>query len=299
MKELKIGVVGISGKWSTDVLADALQQRTGYRLVVEMATVSADLARGRLLSGGSDLTSLNGLVVKKICQEYSPHTLDRIELLRLAEAAGLRVFSRPDSIIRMVDRLGCTMTLHNAGIPMPPTIVTENPATALDAVKQFGTAVFKPLYSTKARGMRLIGRGLSATQIAHKIDEFRSANPMMYIQQKLELPGHDYALVFLGGKYLGAYARVSQSGAWDTTTLSGGNYASCDPAQDTIELATRAQAPFGLDFTTVDMADTPDGPVVFEVSAFGGFRGAKEGAGIDAAALYADYVVRELAEEQL
>jgi tetrahydromethanopterin:alpha-L-glutamate ligase len=296
VNDLKIGVVGIPGKWSTEILADALQQRTGYRQVVDMATVTADLTHGRLMSGGSDLALLDGLVIKKIGQEYSPHTLDRIELLRLAELGGVRIFSRPDSIIRMIDRLGCTMTLCSAGIPMPATIVTEDPAKALHAVKQFGTAVFKPLYSTKARGMRVVGGDHSDDEIVAEIDAFRSTNPMMYIQKKLELPGGDYALVFLGGKYLGAYARVAQSGAWDTTTQSGGKYATRAAAQDTIELASRAQAPFGLDFTTVDMADSPSGPVVFEVSAFGGFRGAKEGIGIDAAALYADHVVRELAE---
>ena len=46
-----------------------------------------------------------------------------------------------------------------------------------------------------------------------------------------------------------------------------------------------------MDFTTVDVAETTDGPIVFEVSAFGGFRGALEGAGIDAAASYADYAI--------
>jgi tetrahydromethanopterin:alpha-L-glutamate ligase len=38
--------------------------------------------------------------------------------------------------------------------------------------------------------------------------------------------------------------------------------------------------------------------VVFEVSAFGGFRGAKEGIGIDAAALYCDYVLEKLGANQ-
>ena len=50
-----------------------------------------------------------------------------------------------------------------------------------------------------------------------------------------------------------------------------------------------------MDFTTVDVAETRDGPVVFEVSAFGGFRGASEGIGIDAAQLYTRYVLQQLA----
>ena len=44
----------------------------------------------------------------------------------------------------------------------------------------------------------------------------------------------------------------------------------------------------------MDMAETEDGPVVFEVSAFGGFRGAKEGLGINVAERYVDYVLNKL-----
>jgi ribosomal protein S6--L-glutamate ligase len=50
-----------------------------------------------------------------------------------------------------------------------------------------------------------------------------------------------------------------------------------------------------MDFTTVDVAETRDGPIVFEVSAFGGFRGASEGIGINAAQLYVEHVLAELA----
>lgn len=291
---MKIAVIGIPGKWSTEVLADALEERTGFRLVLDMAEVTADLGRGRLMARGVDLCSLDGLVVKKISQVYSPATLDRIEILRLAEKAGVRVFSKPEIIIRMIDRLGCTMTLSNGGIPMPETTVTEDREGALGAVRAYGAAVFKPLYSTKARGMVVIGDTGSDAEILAGIDAFRAENPMMYIQRKVELPGRDFGMVFLGGEYLGSYARVAGGEAWNTTIDSGGKYAPHDPPASTIELATRAQALFGMDFTTVDVADTPDGPIVFEVSAFGGFKGAKEGLGIDAAGRYADYMIGEV-----
>jgi len=56
-------------------------------------------------------------------------------------------------------------------------------------------------------------------------------------------------------------------------------------------LAERAQRPFEMAFTSVDIVESPEGPLVFEVSAFGGFRGLLQGANLDAAQLYADYVV--------
>jgi len=294
LTEPKIGVVGIPGKWSTEVLADAVEARTGYRLVIDMGSVHLDLARGSLMTGDTDLCRLHGLVVKKISAEYSPATLDRLEMLRVAEAAGVRVFSRAVNILRLIDRLSCTVTLRNAGIPMPETRVTEDIDAAVAAVEAFGNAVFKPLYSTKARGMYVIDHASGEAAVRERIAEFRADNPVMYIQRKVALPGRDMGMVFLAGEYLGTYARVPQDDAWNTTIESGGRYAAHEPPAEQIEMARRAQALFGMDFTTVDVAETEDGPIVFEVSAFGGFRGAKEGMGVDVAALYADHVIREL-----
>ena len=59
-------------------------------------------------------------------------------------------------MLRLVDRLSCTVGLRIAGIPMPDTRVTEDPGCAVAAVEAFGSAVFKPLFSTKARGMTLV-----------------------------------------------------------------------------------------------------------------------------------------------
>ncbi|MES9858026.1 MAG: GAK system ATP-grasp enzyme [Sedimenticola sp.] len=294
MAEPKVGVVGIPGKWSTETLADAIEARTGFRLVVDMAEVNLDLEQGRLLFREQDLCKLDGLIIKKISASYSPNTLDRLELLRVAEAAGVRVFSKAENILRLVDRLSCTVTLHNGGIPMPETRVTEDISAAMTAVREFGSAVFKPLYSTKARGMCVIDADQTPDGMEQEIRAFQAENPMMYIQKKITLPGQDLGMVFLAGDYLGTYARVSQSDAWNTTIHSGGRYAAHTPTEEIVALAHRAQALFGMAFTTVDVAETEAGPIVFEVSAFGGFRGAKEGVGINAAELYADHVLKEV-----
>jgi len=294
LANLKIGVIGIPGKWSTEVLADAVEKKTGFRLVINMADVSLDLENNTLVSGNNNLCELDGLLVKKISAVYSPTTLDRLELLRVAEQAGVRVFSPALSMLRLIDRLSCTVTLRNAGIPMPDTRVTEDITVAIQTVRDFGSAVFKPLYSTKARGMTVIDAEQDSDELERSIRDFSANNPMMYIQRKINLPGRDLGMVFLAGNYLGTYARVPQGEAWNTTIHSGGCYAAHTPSDDVIELAHRAQAPFNMDFTTVDVAETDSGPIVFEVSAFGGFQGAKDGIGIDAAALYVDHALREL-----
>jgi len=158
------------------------------------------------------------------------------------------------------------------------------------AVERYGEAVFKPLFTSKARGMTVIGHGPGAREA---VEAFHAENPIMYMQQKIELPGQDLGVVFLGGRYMTTYARCG-TGAWNTTTASGGKYAAATPSPEAVAMAEKAQALFNLDFTCVDVVETSAGPVVFEVSAFGGFRGIQEACGMDAAAMYTDYVMEKI-----
>lgn len=287
----KIGVVGTPGGWSSEKLADTVADMTGYRLLIDMARLTLDLADGRAWFEGTDISRLDALVVKKIGAWYSPDLLDRLEMLRFLNQRGLPVFSSPLNIMRVLDRLSCTVTLQLADIPMPATTITEDVDAATAAVARYGEAVFKPLYSTKAKGMLLLHHG---PEVKRTVAAYHNENPIMYIQQKLDFQGRDLGIAFLGGRYLTTYARVKGKGAWNTTTRSGGHYEAFEPPADLIDLAHRAQAPFGLDFTCVDVAETPEGPIVFEVSAFGGFRGIETASGIDAARRYVQFVLERI-----
>jgi tetrahydromethanopterin:alpha-L-glutamate ligase len=294
---LKIGVVGTAGGWSSESLADRVAERTGFRLLVNMERVSARLHEGRVLFGDFDLCALDGLIIKKVGDQYDAHLLDRLELLRYVEERGVAIFSKPLSISRLLDRLTCTVTLASGGIPMPPTEITEDLRHAGDAVKRFGKAVVKDLYSTKARGMLLVSA--DDPELQQRLAVFQAAdNPVLYIQQLLKLPGRDLGMAFLGGQYLGAYARVQGGEAWNTTIRAGGHYEPYEPRPQILELARRAQSLFDLDFTGVDVVETERGPMVLEVSAFGGFSGLRDGSKVDAAARYADYVLERCRERR-
>lgn len=290
----RVGVVGIEGGWSSEALADALAERTGFRLLVEMEHVAIDTEKGAIFHDGTDLRSLDGLVLKKMGREYSPHLLDRLEMLRFIAESGVRMFSDPHRVYRLIDRLSCTVTLRQGGIPMPPTVVTEDVEQAVQAVEGYGEAVLKPLYSTKARGMRVV-RHTSSRETRREIADFQNQdNPVVYIQKKIDVPDRDLGIVFLDGEHVGTYARVRGEGSWNTTIHDGGRYEPHEPGAETIELARRAVGLFELDFGSVDVVEAAGGPIVFEVSAFGGFRGIWEASGINAAELLADSVLGKL-----
>jgi len=286
----RVAVVGVPGGWSSECLADALAKETGYRRIVDMNEVQMDLDTGEARAGDLLLNDLDGIIVKKISPSYSPNCLDRMEILRfLNERAGVPVFSKPQSILWLIDRLSCTIRLRMGGIPLPPTVLTEDVSEALHAVEVFGKAVFKPLYSSKARGMMVIKAGVGAREAVH---EFKDAgNPMMYIQKFLPRVERDLGVAFLGGKYLATYAREKSGDTWNTTTRSGGRYVPHDPSPDILALSEKAQGLFDMAFTCVDVVEADGGPYVYEVSAFGGFRGLLEANRLDAAEAYAKYVL--------
>lgn len=291
---LKIAVLGIPGAWSSERLADAVSDKTGYRKLLSPDELVADFENDALRCGDVDLCELDAILVKKIASSYSPHALDRVALLTMLEKRGVRICSPTASMRALINRLEGSIALHQAGAPLPPTLVTESVQAGLEMIRRHGAVICKPFYTSKARGMELIKDTPEAQNELRAFQE--SGNPMMYIQALVNAPGRDLGVSFLGGEYLGTYARVRGDGdtGWRTTTNSGGHYEGHELAPEIIEIARKAQAPFGLDFTCVDVVETADGPRIYEVSAFGGFRGLLEGCNIDAAAAYVDYVVKGL-----
>jgi ribosomal protein S6--L-glutamate ligase len=294
VSDKRIAVIGTPGKWSTEVLADHLERGTGFRCVVDMAEVMLELNTGRLLYHGLVLNELDGVIIKKISETYSPAADDRIRMLSSLEADGVRCFSRPEQVGRLINRLEGTEALARGKVSLPATRVTENIEAALEVIELFGKAILKPLYSTKAIGMVLLEAGDGKTINTRKLSEFKEEHGLFYLQKFVHLGGQDLGMVFLGGEYLCTYARVGAGDAWNTTINSGGKYQCHDASPDLIELGYKAQSCFNLSFTTVDIALTDEGPVVFEVSAFGGFSGALKGCGIDAAEKLCGHVLAEL-----
>ena len=290
----RIAVIGNPGSWSSDHLHATAERLAGSSTLLDPAHLSLDVGAGVVRAGDVSLHDFDAVIMKKIGQGYKPEYADRLDMLRFVKESGIPVFSDPTRILRVIDRLACTVTLASNKIPMAPTIVTEDLDEAVAAVDRFEKVVAKPLFTSKSRGMEIIESGDDARD---RLAAFQQAgNPVIYLQKLLELPGHDLGVVFLGGEYVTTYARRGGSDDWSTSVLGEGKYGAYDPPPEIIELARKAQDPFGLTFTCVDVAETAMGPVVWEVSAFGGFRGLREARDIDAADLYVRFVLDQIGQ---
>ena len=176
---------------------------------------------------------------------------------------------------------------------MPPTTITESLDQAIAAIKHYGKAVIKPLYTSKAKGMLLLES--SDEMLKAKLAEYHKYNQIFDIQKALPLEmGLDLGVVFIGTEYLTTYARVRAEGSWSTTTVDGGEYAPFKPTAEIMHVACKARDVFDLEFTCVDVAVGPQGPVVFEVSAFGGFRGIEETSDFQPAQLLVEHITQKI-----
>ncbi|MFH1080849.1 MAG: GAK system ATP-grasp enzyme [Pseudomonadota bacterium] len=289
----KIGVVGIAGGWSTERLLESVEHETGFRILIEMKTIRYDSETDTLYYGHHNFLDLDALIVKKLGPVGSPDHIQRLGILSHVRNSGVPIFSDPENIVRCMDRLNCTMALRLAGIPMPPTVLTEDIDKGSEAIRRFGKAVLKPLFSTKAKGMIVLDG--DDRHLIEKIHAFKNdGNRILYIQKMVEIPGRDLGVAFLDGVYIGTYARVGKKDSWNTTTSNGGTYEPYDPSNDIITLARKAQSVFNLSFTCVDVAETSAGPIVFEVSALGGFRGLWESRQLDVSGMIVNHVMRSI-----
>jgi tetrahydromethanopterin:alpha-L-glutamate ligase len=295
---VKIAVVGQPGAWSTERLANALRAAGAEAGVVDLATCSLRLPDRRLFHRGEPLEGLDGAVVKKLGDTADGWSVqERIGMLRQLEASGVPVLSTADHLHVAVNRYRMTCELVRAGLPVPPTTVTEDVDEAVAAVARFGTAVLKPLFTSKGRGMRRLEptRDLRGQLESHRAD---GLGPF-YLQRFVKHPGRDLGVAVLDGRCIGAYWRIAADDHWMTTILSGGRYEKADLEPDTEAIAVRAARHFGLVFTGVDLIEDSDGRFnVLEVSAFGGFRGLLNGCGVDAAPMLADVVLRRFRENR-
>lgn len=292
----KIAVIGVKEGWSTKALIDAINKNGHRGIFIDPAKMYFDSIKKTVYYEEQEkinLRKVDAIIVKKLSATYSVEMQERLIFLKFLKNFGVKIFSNPSSIHKCYDRLSNTLTLQHGDIPMPETIITESIEEATKAVKQFKKAVFKPLYSTKARGMTILTE--NDEDLVEKVTDFKeNGNMVMYIQKKINLPGKDLGVAFLGGKYLATYARVGNEDSWNTTILAGGKYQEYTPGEQILNLADKAQKLFGLDFTCVDVVESENGLIVFEVSAFGGFRGLLEGCKIDAADLYVKYVLNQI-----
>ncbi len=216
-----------------------------------------------------------------------------LDLLHVLEAAGAKVYNPTRAIEKSVDKGLCAFLLQQAGLPIPPTVMTRDREAALAwAEREFGrghTVVSKPLFGAQGEGVRWHREIGSLERIVPQGGVF-------YLQRYVgRLPARDWRILVVGGRAVAAMVRVAAEGEWRTNVARGG---SCEPTVLPPEwrtLAERAVAALGMDYGGVDLIlDREEKPWILEVNGIPAWRGLQQVTPLDLTALLVDDFLSKL-----
>ena len=219
----------------------------------------------------------------------------RLGFLHALRAIDVPVCNDARAIERCVDKSMTSFVLAQAGIPTPPTWVTESILAAQEIVQRevlAGPLVLKPLFGSQGRNLRLI-------RTAGDLPDPSAVSGVYYLQRFLgiERDGgfRDFRLLVWQGRVIAAMTRHAPH--WITNVKRGGRPVAVVPDRAMNEIALRAAAAVGADFAGVDILHDADGrPTVLEVNSMPAWSGLQKVTTLNIASVVAGGLVATLGQ---
>lgn len=214
----------------------------------------------------------------------------RINFMEHLELSGTFVINPVYAFRRARDKYATLYTLAKAGLPIPPTFVTENALQAYRFAKHSNNIVCKPMIGSKGYGvMRFADPDLAynAFRLLERI------NQPIYVQTYIQKPGKDIRAFVIGDQVVAAIHRIAPIGHWKTNVVQGGKTKAVKLPREIKDLAVKSAQVLGLEYAGVDIIETSKGPIILEVNSSPSWQGLQRTTGID----IADHLIKYAAEK--
>ena len=232
-----------------------------------------------------DVTDFDVCLLRSFGSGSCEQLTRRISLIEHMEIAGIRVVNPCYAFRRARDKYATQYTLEAAGLPIPSTHTTESMADAYEVSERYGEFVYKPILSSMGKGSMRFSDPDLAYNAYKMLDRF--SQPLI-LQKYVPNPGRDIRIFVIGGEVVGSAYKYRPVGKWKTNVAQGGKMVDESVPGDILELGVKATEAMGLDYSGVDIMESPDGPVVLEVNGSPGWQALNVAAGINVA----DEIVR-------
>src|SRR5712691_966621 len=166
------------GGWHTDQLCRALAERghEGRVLSYEALVARFTSRTAGFAAAGEDLASCGAVLARIIPAGSLEQIIFRMDALHALEERGIPVINSPRAIERTVDKLWTTALLQHAGLPVPETVVCEDPEAAITAFRALGDVIVKPLFGSMGLGMVRVTTEEMAFRVFRTLETLRSVS---------------------------------------------------------------------------------------------------------------------------
>jgi RimK family alpha-L-glutamate ligase len=289
---VRVTILAARQGWHTEQLCRALADRGHVGRVARYEALVARLggARPGFAAGDEPLGDSAAVLARIIPGGSLEQIIFRVDALHALEERGIPVMNPARAIERTVDKLWTTALLAGAGLPVPETVVCENPDEAMAAFRALGDVIVKPLFGSMGLGMVRVSDPEMAFRVFRTLETLRG---VYYLQRAIDHAGCDVRAFVVGGRVVGAIERTAPG--WKTNLAQGGRARAVTLPPERAEQALTAARAVGAEYAGVDLLPARDGTVyVVEVNGIPGWRGLQEATSIDVAAAIVEHLLGRL-----
>jgi len=246
----------------------------------------------RISYGSDHLVEIDGGLVRGVGSVASMETLlKRVNILKQLEISGVLLVNSSEGFLNARDKYRATQLLASSGVRVPETKITEDVYVLSETVRSWGKTVIKPLIGSMGYGSLLV----SDPDIAYIIGKtWLSHSQPLLIQKYTRAKERDIRVFIVGDEILGAIYRYKPENTWKTNVAQGARVEKAPVDADLAELSLKATRVLKLDYAGVDVGETEDGYVIYEVNAMPNWQGFYAGTGVNPAPKIVDYLLRKL-----
>jgi len=236
------------------------------------------------------MKELDAILIRPIGRGSLEEIIFRLDVLRRLEKRGLLIINPPRSIEISADKYRSLSLMEEEGIPIPPTIATEDSEAALKAFLELGEdVVIKPVFGSRGMGIGRVTDPEIAWRIFHALTYTRH---VLYIQKFIPHGTRDIRLFVIGDKVIAAMYREADS--WKTNIDQGARPVPFEPTKELEELAIKVVKTIGCKIAGVDVMESRDGYMVNEINSQPGFKGLQWVTKVNIADEIIDYILKNI-----
>jgi ribosomal protein S6--L-glutamate ligase len=247
-----------------------------------------DGKQSRILVGGKELPHYDA-VLPRIGASITEYGL---AVVKHCEALGMFPVNHSQAIAESRNKMRCLQVLTEAGLLVPPTVLTRSRRgleSAVRAVKGL-PVILKVLQGTQGVGVMLLHTPIALGSV---LDTLRGLDQDVIIQQFLaEAAGRDYRAFVVGDRVVAAMMRTAPEGEFRSNIHRGGEGRLVKLPKDFEKAAVRAAQVLGLEIAGVDLMDSVSGPMILEVNSSPGFEGIERATGLNIAGMMIRHIKR-------
>lgn len=221
-----------------------------------------------------------------------------VELAKMLENAGIRVFNRAESIESCDDKMMTYILLAGKGISIPDTcslpIVYREPYVTIKDYEDIVNACGRPFVLKENNSS--LGMGVFLIKSYNDFVAQLETKKGRYLAQRFisESSGKDLRVIVIGGKAVAWMKRENYSGDFRSGIASGGKGEEFKPSKEYLKIAEKCARVLKLDYCGVDLLFGNEGPILAEVNSNALTITMEKITGVPVTEIYARYIIGSL-----